>query len=390
MRIAFIHNLPSGGGKRSAFEFVKHLTKAHSVDLYHIDPASEDYLDLRPLVERSILVEGPSPKGGLGVLTTILPARNAYRKVADQVNAGRYDLAFVMQCKLTNSPAVLTQLQIPSLYFCHEPLARTLEPHFHRHASHRRLKSAVIQFKVGIDRANARGATLICANSRYSAENIYRSYGVYPRYSKLGVDSDCFRPLGLPRGEPFVLSVGQLHPAKAQDLIIEAVATTTGRPRIVFIHNSSAKGYRAYLQELADRRGVTVSFEQLVDDDALVNAYNRAAVVAFPSHLEPLGFVPLEAMACGTPVVGIAEGGIRETVQDGITGLLTDRHPVDFGQAIDVLLSDDALRARMGVAGREYVAEHWSWAESSKMLDANLEVAMQRGRINDISTTSKR
>ena len=56
MKIAIIHNLPSGGAKRSAFEFVKGMTNKHKVDLFYMDPTSEEYLDLRTLVNRAIFV----------------------------------------------------------------------------------------------------------------------------------------------------------------------------------------------------------------------------------------------------------------------------------------------------------------------------------------------
>lgn len=371
MRIAFIHNLPAGGGKRSASQFVKHLTKHHAVDLYHIDAASEDYLDLRPLVDHTYLIPGPRPKGGLGVLTTIVPAMRAYRRVAQRVNAGAYDVAFVMQCQLSNSPDVLRYLRIPSLYFCHEPLARTLEPNFWIDVSLRSAKRAVVRMKVSIDRANARHATLICANSRFSVESIFRAYGVYPRYSRLGVDTAAFRPSGVER-ERVVLSVGALRPSKAQELVIQAVGTLDQPVPVRFIYDSTARGYREHLQGVADRCGVTVSFSQLVGEDQLVDAYNRAAVVAYASSLEPFGFVPLEAMACGTPVVGVAEGGVRETVLNGQTGFLAERDAADFGRAIDRLLRNRTLAERMGTAGRQHVLDNWTWDQSAAMLEHHL------------------
>ena len=371
MRIAFIHNLPTGGGKRSASEFVKHLTKHHAVDLYHIDAASEEYLDLRPLVDHTFLIPGPKPKGGLGVLTTIGPAMRAYRRVAQRVNAGTYDVAFVMQCQLNNSPDVLRYLRIPSLYFCHEPLARTLEPHFWTGVGLKTAKRAVVGLKVFLDRVNARHATLICANSRFSVESIIRAYGVYPRYSQLGVDTEAFRPKGLKR-ERIVLSVGALRPSKAQELVIRAVGMLDPPAPVQFIYDATAKGYREHLQGVATRCGVTVTFSQLVGEDQLVDAYNRAAVVGYASSLEPFGFVPLEAMACGTPVVGVAEGGVRETVLNGKTGFLTERNAADYGRAIDMLLRDRALSERMGEAGRQHVLDNWTWDQATAMLEHHL------------------
>jgi glycosyltransferase involved in cell wall biosynthesis len=176
-----------------------------------------------------------------------------------------------------------------------------------------------------------------------------------------------------------VLSVGALHPVKAQDLIIRGVSTLTERPTVNFIFNSDSMGTQARLTALAENLRVPVSFNRLVEDSDLVAAYSRTALVAFPSCLEPFGFVPLEAMACGAAVVGVAEGGTRETVLHGVTGLLTDRSPEAFGRAIGTLLADDRLRDTMGKAGRRHVSEHWTWEQASAELEANLQRVMSRG-----------
>jgi len=114
-----------------------------------------------------------------------------------------------------------------------------------------------------------------------------------------------------------------------------------------------------------------------MSDDDLVAAYNRAAVVAYPPILEPFGLVPLEAMACGVPVVGVAEAGIRETVVHGETGVLTERDPVEFGLAIKTLLEDEALRNCIGNNGRRHVLAHWTWDQSYTALEKNIYRALQ-------------
>lgn len=90
--------------------------------------------------------------------------------------------------------------------------------------------------------------------------------------------------------------------------------------------------------------------------------YNRALMLAFVPVMEPFGLVALEAMACGTPVVGIREGGVRESVVDGRTGRLVDRIPDDVAGAIDALVQHDELRERYGAAAADYVRQEWSWS----------------------------
>lgn len=380
MRIAFYHNLPPGGAKRSAYEFVRRMVLQHTVDLYYIDPASEEYLDLRPLVNRALFTPAPPPSSTLTNLASgDAGLQKVHRQIAAQINGGEYDLAFVMQCKLCNTPYLLKYLRIPSLYFCHEPSARMLEPQHEIKGRFAALKRRAVQQRVSQDRENARCATVICANSRYSVESIYRAYGVYPRYCPMGVDVEKFRPLNLQHRQE-VLAVGSLTVAKAQDFIVQSVGALAERPPVRFVFNFEHVVSQRMLQQMAQELGVEVAFSQLLSDEDLVTAYNSAAVVAFPSILEPFGLIPIEAMACATPVVGVAEGGIRETIIDGETGFLTERDPLEFGQAIQRLMKNPELRQSMGARGREHVVQHWSWEHAYAVLENNMCRAVERAR----------
>ena len=83
---------------------------------------------------------------------------------------------------------------------------------------------------------------------------------------------------------------------------------------------------------------------------------------ACPSLYEPLGIVNLEAMACGTAVVGTRVGGIPEVVADGETGLLVPPDdPAALAAALNALIRDPARAAAMGAAGRERAATEFGW-----------------------------
>ena len=85
-----------------------------------------------------------------------------------------------------------------------------------------------------------------------------------------------------------------------------------------------------------------MTFRVGIPDEGLVQLYNRAMLTVYAPIMEPFGFVPLESMACGTPVVGIREAGVRETVRHAETGFLVDRDPEQFAAAVLALLDDDA------------------------------------------------
>jgi glycosyltransferase involved in cell wall biosynthesis len=99
---------------------------------------------------------------------------------------------------------------------------------------------------------------------------------------------------------------------------------------------------------------------------------NKAALLLYTSRLEPFGFAPLEANACGLPVVGIAEGGIRETIRDGVNGFLVDPEPESIARAAESLLDDLGLARRLGETAVDYVRREWSVEDSVTRLETIL------------------
>jgi glycosyltransferase involved in cell wall biosynthesis len=109
-----------------------------------------------------------------------------------------------------------------------------------------------------------------------------------------------------------------------------------------------------------------------ISDAELVAFLNKAALLLYTSRLEPFGLAPLEANACGLPVVGIAEGGIRETIQDGINGFLVDPEPESIARAAERLLHDLGLAKRLGETAADYVRREWDVEESVTRLETIL------------------
>ena len=100
----------------------------------------------------------------------------------------------------------------------------------------------------------------------------------------------------------------------------------------------------------------------MVPVSEVVQLYSHAAVFACPSVYEPFGLINLEAMACETPVVASAVGGILEVVEDGKTGVLVEPgRPEALAAAIRALLDDPARGRAMGRAGRLRVEAQFSW-----------------------------
>ena len=119
------------------------------------------------------------------------------------------------------------------------------------------------------------------------------------------------------------------------------------------------------LAESAERLGLAdrVRMPGFVSDDELVDLFAEATAVVYAPYDEDYGFVTLQAFLAGVPVVTTDDsGGVLEWVEHGVTGLVTDGSPDALGAALDQLVADPELAARMGAAGRERVAA-LSWEQ---------------------------
>jgi glycogen synthase len=148
-----------------------------------------------------------------------------------------------------------------------------------------------------------------------------------------------------PAEPPEVLFVGRLSPEKG---ILELV--------------QAAHGMKLTVAGDGPLRAQVPGALGFVPHHELSPLYERAAVVAVPSHREGFGVACAEAMAAGRPVVASAVGGLLDLVVDGETGLLVPgRNVPALRAALERLLGDAELRRRMGEAGRERIRERFTW-----------------------------
>ncbi|HWG56022.1 MAG TPA: glycosyltransferase [Gaiellaceae bacterium] len=164
--------------------------------------------------------------------------------------------------------------------------------------------------------------------------------------------------VGEPAEPPHVLYVGRLSPEKG---IEDFLAATEGLPRVIVGAGPVA---------VPDARGFVPRAE-------LGRYYERAAVVCVPSRREGYGVVAREAMAWGRPVVATRVGGLADAIEDGVTGLLVPpRDPAVLRAALERLLADTELRARLGDRARSTVADV---ASAGAALAAAYEAATAAG-----------
>jgi len=230
-------------------------------------------------------------------------------------------------------------------------------------------------------------ATRIIASSANTARDISALFDVAPEripVVHLGVGEE-FRPLpvadlqalkarhDLP--ERFILFVSTIEPRKNLDTLLDAWAALPARPDVVI---AGAWGWRHEpIREHIERLGEGIRFLGLVPPPELPALYNLATVLAHPAHYEGFGLTPLEAMACGTPVIASDSSSLPEVVGDA--GLLIP--PADasaWTAALDRVLHDPDLASDLRRRGILRAAE-FTWEKAAAKTLRIMETTAGRG-----------
>jgi glycogen synthase len=245
-----------------------------------------------------------------------------------------------------------------------------------------------------VERTALESAEAVIAVSRGTRDDVLRHFDVAPERVHVihnGIDAAFYAPdpatdalerHGVDPGRPYVLFVGRITRQKGIVHLVRAirhldpgfgVVLCAGQPDTPEI----AAEMEAAVAEARAHRPDVVWIGEMVSRPDVRQLYSHAALFVCPSVYEPFGIINLEAMACETAVVASRVGGIPEVVVDGETGVLVplelsaddpmspadpDRYARDLADAVNRLMADGALRARMGAAGRRRAADHFSWS----------------------------
>jgi len=186
--------------------------------------------------------------------------------------------------------------------------------------------------------------------------------GIDPERFRRTEQRDALDRLGV--RPPYVLFVGRITDQKGIFHLLDAVPRLPGGVQVVLCASApDTPEIEERLRRAVPRHPNVLWINEMAPVDVVVQLYSHAAVFVCPSVYEPFGLINLEAMACETPVVASAVGGILEVVEDGKTGLLVPPgHPEELAEALGRVLDNPALGRSLGQAGRRRVEAQFSWA----------------------------
>jgi len=371
MKIAVWHNLPSGGAKRALYHHVKGLLAlGHSVESWCPTSADQLYLPLSELITEHILpipnVSGLN-KNIFGTLADyynfIVRDRKAMekhcQKCAEEINNGGFDILFVNTCLKFKVSSIGRYIKIPKVIYLQEPARALYEAHPRWQWIAPASYTSILQIPLYLHSV---------------LKNILKVHflGIQAREEWLNiqvVDTKKFSNRNNKR-ENLLVGVGSFNRSKNIDFVIESLAVLKNhRPALIWIGNSRNENYFSQLKKKAESLNVDFKPKFRLSDDDLIDILNRATAMVYTPILEPFGLAPLEANACGLPVITIAEGGIRETIINNVNGLLVDYDKQAMANAVELIISDKAYARKLGENAHKLVIEKWSWSDAVKRLE---------------------
>lgn len=255
----------------------------------------------------------------------------------------------------------------------------------------------------------------VIAVSKETKEDVLKHFDVSPEKVHVipnGIDTEQYHKVnttgfmekyGVDPKIPFVLFVGRITRQKGIVHLVRAIKHLDPDVQVVLCAGQpdtpeiAAEMEAGVTEARTNRPGPIVWIQEMVTKDAAIEFYSQASVFCCPSIYEPFGIINLEAMACETPVVASAVGGIKEVVVEGETGYLVgfeqedvapfeakdpEQFARDLAAPINRLLKDNELATRLGQAGRKRAVDHYSWTAIARTVNDLYERLAAENRAN--------
>ena len=210
--------------------------------------------------------------------------------------------------------------------------------------------------------------------------------GINLQEYKITTEDAALKKFNIDPSKPFVLFVGRITRQKGIIHLVNAINYIDPDTQVVLCAGAPdteeiAKEMEESIAHIKTARSNVIWIAEMLPKEEVIQLYSHAAVFCCPSIYEPFGIINIEAMACETPVVASAVGGIKEVVLDGETGILVpieqqqeapfepvnpDQFARDLAQGINTIISNEPLRKSMAKKGRQRVEETFDWRSIAK------------------------
>ncbi|KKQ75949.1 MAG: Group 1 glycosyl transferase [Candidatus Woesebacteria bacterium GW2011_GWB1_38_5b] len=368
MKIAVFHNVPLGGAKRTVYEQIKYLSFKHELHLYIISGSKEAFFNINKYVASTKVFDFDISSNMPGFLRRLhsdfknfITLKNIHKQIAKDIDNNNFDAILVHPDRFTQAPYLLKYVKTPSVYFCQELLRIAYEEEL-------ALAENVIFIKKFyekttrllrkyVDRTNAQKADKIIVGSRYIQRKVSIIYKRKAIVCPLGVDVNIFKKSNKIKNKNIILFIG-------------AKGFVSGYNFANSWYDSLPDILRSrYIFEAID---FTDNKSHFMSDKQLAAKYNQSFITICASYNEPFGLVPLESMACGTPVLAVSQGGYKETIINGETGYLLPRKINTFTKYFIKLVNNKKFYQDMGQASVIYIKKNWSWRLHGRQLNTLL------------------
>lgn len=351
MKVAFFYYLKFGGAKRVVMDQAQYFkemkidsmifTINHEKDIF--DPGV--YAKIKnykyELKYENIFAIGKF----FYIYNLFFRLKNLQKKIAQDIDSKNFDLVIVHPDQFTQAPYLLRYLKTKTIYYTQEPYRLAYEHSMRIEESfplYIKVFEHILRYLVKVeDRKNVKAARWIVASSLSVRERMIQGYNVFPFICPPGINTKVFKNLNIKRNG--ILFVGsQTDPIDGYDLLLNA------------------------LKEIPEKNRPTIKTviwrkknNERISEKELARMYSSSMLTVCMSRFETFGLIPLESMACGTPVVATNIGGHRETVIDGVTGFLVDPEPQEIAEKIMLLLTTDKYSS-FSNAAVSHVALNWN------------------------------
>lgn len=285
------------------------------------------------------------------------------------------------------------------------PFVITFHALGHIRRIHQAEKDKFPEERIGIEEMIVREANHIIAECPQDKDDLVVHYRANPRKISIvpcGFSSSEFYPiekpvardiLGLPQDQHILLQLGRMVERKGIDNVIKSMAYLKSSPgknfKLIIVGGDSEKMESSNCNEykrlctIARRLKVAdmIEFVGRKDRDKLKFYYNAADLFITTPWYEPFGITPLEAMACGTPVIGANVGGIKFSVKDGVTGgLVPPRQPRKLADKIRHIVNNQSELSRMGLNAIKHVNTWFTWAKVADQVHELYQCVLSNGK----------